>query len=79
MNRITYNSFNGKFFYEMTRPELEHCMEVIKAQIDAYRPSISGICISDQEAQQERWNAWQNANYNLTKLLEGENHGCYFS
>jgi hypothetical protein len=72
MNRITYNSFNGKFFYEMTKPELEYCMEVIKAQIDAYRPSISGICISDQEAQQERWNAWQNANYNLNKLLEGE-------
>jgi hypothetical protein len=44
-------------------------MEVIKAQIDAYRPSISGICISDQERQQELWNAWQNANYNLNKLL----------
>jgi hypothetical protein len=69
MNRITYNSFNGKFFYQMTKPELEYCMEIIMKQIDDYRPSISGICISDQEAQQERWNAWQNANYNLNKLL----------
>jgi hypothetical protein len=69
MNRITYNSFNGKFFYEMTKPELEHCMEIIMQQINDYRPSISGICISDQEGQQERWNAWQNANHNLTKLL----------
>ena len=69
MNRITYNSFNNKFFYEMTKPELEYCMEVIKAEIDAYRPSISGICISDQEQQQIRWNAWQNANYSLNRLL----------
>lgn len=69
MNRITYNSFNGKFFYEMTKPELEYCMEIIKAQIDAYSASISGICIADQERQQERWNAYQNANYNLNKLL----------
>lgn len=69
MNRITYNSFNGKFFYEMQKEELLECMQIIKAQIDAYRPSTSGICISDQEHQQERWNAWQNANYNLNKLL----------
>lgn len=69
MNRITYNSFNGKFFYQMTKPELEYCMEIIMKQIDDYKPSISGICISDQEAQQERWNAWQNANFNLNKLL----------
>jgi hypothetical protein len=69
MIRITYNSFNGKFFYQMSKPELEYCMEIIMQQINAYRPSISGICISDQEAQQERWNAWQNANFNLTKLL----------
>ena len=69
MNRITYNSFNGKFFYEMTKSELEYCMKIIKDQIDAYSPSISGICISDQEDQQCRWNAWQNANFNLNKLL----------
>lgn len=69
MSRITYNSFNGKFFYQMTKPELEYCMEIIMKQIDDYRPSISGICISDQEAQQERWDAWQNANFNLNKLL----------
>lgn len=69
MIRLTYNSFNGKFFYEMTKPELEYCMACIKDMIDAYSASISGICISDQEAQQERWNAWQNANYNLNKLL----------
>ena len=44
-------------------------MEIILKQIDEYKPSISGTCISDQEAQQERWNAWQNANFNLNKLL----------
>jgi hypothetical protein len=53
----------------MTKSELEYCMKVIKDQIDAYSPSISGICISDQEDQQYRWNAWQNANFNLNKLL----------
>ena len=69
MNKITYNSFNGKFFYQMTKPELEYCMDIIKVKIDAYQPSMSGTCISDQEEQQERWNAWQNANFNLNKLL----------
>lgn len=69
MNRITYNSFNGKFFYQMTKPELEHCMEIIIQQINAYQPSISGICIADQEDQQERWNAWQNARACLAKLV----------
>jgi hypothetical protein len=69
MNRITRNSFNGKFFYEMQKEELQQCIEIIKAQIDAYRPSISGVCISDQEHQQESWNAWQNANLSLHKLL----------
>lgn len=53
----------------MTKPELEYCMEIIMKQINDYRPSISGICISDQEAQQERWNALQNANFNLNKFL----------
>jgi hypothetical protein len=53
----------------MTKSELEYCMKIIKDQIDAYSPSISGICISDQEDQQCRWNAWQNANFNLNKLL----------
>ena len=57
MNRITYNSFNDKFFHEMTKPELEYCMAIIKDMIDAYAPSRSGICIADQEGQQERWNA----------------------
>jgi hypothetical protein len=53
----------------MTKPELEYCIEIIKAQIDAYQPSISGICISDQEQQKERWEAWKNATYNLNRLL----------
>ena len=69
MYRITYNSFNCKFFYEMQKEELQQCMEIIKNQIDAYSPSISGICISDQEAQQELWNAWQNARVCLAKLV----------
>lgn len=79
MNRITYNSFNGKFFYEMSKPELEYCMEIIMSQINNYRPSISGVCIPEQEQQQIRWNAWKNADYNLNKLLEGENHGSSIS
>ena len=69
MNRITYNSFNGKLFHKMSKSELEYCMEIIMSQINNYKPSRSGVCISDQEAQQERWNAWQNANFNLNKLL----------
>lgn len=69
MIRLTYNSFNGKFFHEMTKPELEHCMEIIMSEIDNYKPSTSGVCIPEQEQQQVRWNAWQNANFNLNKLL----------
>jgi hypothetical protein len=53
----------------MQKEELQQCMEIIKNQIDAYSPSISGICISDQEAQQELWNAWQNARVCLAKLV----------
>ena len=68
MLNITRNTFNNKFFYSMQKDELMECMQIIKSLIDAYKPSISGICISDQERQQELWNAWQNANYNLNRL-----------
>lgn len=68
MINITRNSFNGKFFHEMTKPELEYCMAVIKDLIDAYTPSRSGVCISDQEQQQERWSAYQSCIFNLTKV-----------
>jgi hypothetical protein len=53
----------------MTKSELEYCMKIIKDQIDAYSPSISGICIPDQERHQEHITAWQNCSYNLNKLL----------
>ena len=69
MNRITYNSFNGKFFHEMQNEELLECMQIIKAQIAAYSKSTSGVCISDQEYQNELWRALQNINFNLNKLL----------
>lgn len=68
MHRITYHSYNGKFYYEMTKPELEECVKIIKAQIDNYYPSISGICISDQERQTELWDAWRNCMHNLNKF-----------
>jgi len=68
MIRITRNSFNGKFFYEMQKSELEYCIEIIEKQINNYKRSISGICISEQEAQSEYWSALQNANFNLNKL-----------
>ena len=69
MHRITYNSFNGKFFHKMQKEELEECIVIITQMINAYKPSISGVCISDQEGQQQLWSAWQNANYNLNKLI----------
>ena len=71
---ITRNSFNGKFFHHMTKPELEYCMEIIDNCIKHYRPSTSGICIPDQERHQEHVAAWQTCSYNLNKLLKGENH-----
>lgn len=79
MNRITYNSLNGKFFYEMQESELLECMQIIKTQIAAYSKSTSCICISDQERQSELWRALQNINFNLNELTKGENDGCYFS
>lgn len=76
MNRITRTTFNGKFFYKMSKPELQYCMEIIMSDIRNYKPSISGVCIPEQEAQQERWNAWQTAEYHLNKLTKGENNEC---
>lgn len=70
MNRITYNSFNGKFFYEMQKEELLECIRVIKSRINDYTPSISGVCISDQEYQTELWNAWRNCMHNLNKFTD---------
>jgi hypothetical protein len=69
MNRITRNSFNGNFFYQMQKSELEYCIGIIKEKIDSYKRSTSGVCISDQEAQAEYWSALQNANFNLNKFI----------
>lgn len=65
---ITYNSMNGKFFYEMQKEELLEAIDVIDKCIKGYTKSISGICISDQERQTELWKAYQNCNYNLNKF-----------
>ena len=65
---ITYNSMNGKFFYEMQKEELLEAIAVIDKQIKGYTKSISGICIADQERQTELWKAYQNCNYNLNKF-----------
>lgn len=62
---ITRTGINGLHFYLMQPQELESAIVVIKRMIDSYVPSISGICISDQERQSERWAALQNAQYNL--------------
>jgi hypothetical protein len=53
----------------MQKEELQECLVIIMQMINAYKPSISGVCISDQEHQRERWSAWQNANFNLNKLM----------
>jgi hypothetical protein len=71
---ITRSSLNGKFFHLMEKEELVQCMDLIMMLIKDYKPSISGICISEQERQQERWSAWQNCNYNLNRLIKGENN-----
>lgn len=60
MNKITYNSFNDKLFYEMTKSELEHCIDIIKSQINVNQPTVSD---------QEDWIAFQNANFNLNKFV----------
>lgn len=65
---ITYNSIDGKFFYEMQKEELLEAIAVIYNQIIEYSKSISGICISDQERQTELWKAYQTCNYNLNKF-----------
>lgn len=65
---ITYNSIDGKFFYEMQKEELLEAIAVIYNQIIDYSKSISGICISDQERQTELWKAYQTCNYNLNKF-----------
>lgn len=65
---ITYNSMNGKFFYEMQKDELLKAVDVIANQIDSQTKSISGICISDQERLLELWRAYQNCNFNLNKF-----------
>lgn len=62
---ITRYGINGLHFYLMQPEELRSAIVVIKQQIDNYKPSISGICISDQERQTERYAALQNAKYNL--------------
>jgi len=65
---ITYNSIDGKFFYEMQKEELLEAIAVIDKQIKSYTKSISGICISDQERQTELMQAHQNCNFNLNKF-----------
>lgn len=69
---ITRYSINGLHFYLMQPEELRSAMQVIRRQIDAYTPSISGICPSDRERYNEWWAAWQNAEYNLRMKTNGE-------
>jgi hypothetical protein len=62
---ITRYGINGKMFYLMQPDELLESIQILNKQIDSYKPSISGISISDQERQTELHNALKNANYNL--------------
>jgi hypothetical protein len=65
---ITYNSADNRFFYGMQKEELVAVLQEIKRRTDAYTPSISGICISDQERQTELWQAYANCMFNLNKF-----------
>lgn len=65
---ITYNSIDGKFFYQLNKEELTKATQEIKHRLDNYNPSISGICISDQERQTELWLAYSNCLTNLNKF-----------
>lgn len=66
---IRYNSFNGKFFYEMTQPELEYCMKVISDIIAVYNPNSAATSKLDRERNDELWQAYRNCNFCLNKLL----------
>jgi hypothetical protein len=72
---ITRTGINGLHFYLMQPEELKSAIVVIKQQIANYKPSISGICISDQERQCERWSALRNAEYNL-RMKTSEQSGA---
>lgn len=72
MLNITRTGINGLHFYLMQPEELRSAMHVIRKQIDAYTPSISGICPSDRERYNEWWAAWQNAEYNLRMKTNGK-------
>ena len=62
---ITRTGINGKMFYLMQPDELMESIEILKKQIAAYKPSISFICISEQQRHSDNWAALQNAEYNL--------------
>lgn len=63
MTNVRYNSFNQVFFYDMQKEELENCIVIIKRMIEEYKPSKSGVCISDQEHQRELKEALVNAKF----------------
>ena len=65
---ITYNSADNRFFYSMQKEELLAVIQEIKHRIDYYKPSTSGVCISDQERQTELWQAYANCMFNLNKF-----------
>ena len=62
---ITRYGINGKMFYLMQPNELVESIEILKKQIAAYKPSISGTDIAAQERHSECIAALQNAHYNL--------------
>ena len=59
---VTYNSFNGKQFYFMTKEELVVALGVIKDTVDIYAGNIKAI------NEKELWQAYQNCILNLNKF-----------
>lgn len=73
---ITRSHLNYKLFTQMQINELHEAKALIKKQIDSYVPSISGVCISDQERQREYWDAYKNIQCILSmKETKGNQHG----
>ncbi len=71
---ITRYGINNLAFYKMQAEELRSAIVVLKKQIENYTPSISGICLADQQRHSDNWAAFQNATYYLN-LKHNEQSG----
>jgi hypothetical protein len=68
INNITYNSAEGKFFYQMQKEELEAVLEAINALLKSYNTNSISTGAFERERNAELWQAYQNVNFNLNKF-----------